>query len=58
MDTKDVEHRRSSVSAATRKSSCDNMRRPCGVAAFDITHYMNGTLESDLEQEYLVPFVR
>lgn len=57
MDTKDLDHRRSSVNVVVKKSCCDNMRRPCGVAAFDITNYMNGKLESDLEQEFSVPFV-
>lgn len=58
MDAKELDHRRSSVSVVMKKPNCDNMRRPCGVAAFDITNYMNGKLESDLEQEYSVPFVR
>lgn len=58
MDTKEVDHRRSSVNVTAKKSSSENMRRPCGVAAFDITKFMNGKLESDLEQEYAVPFVR
>lgn len=57
MDTKELDHRRSSVNVVVKKSSSDNMRRPCGVAAFDITNYLNGKLESDLEQEYSVPFV-
>lgn len=57
MDTKEVDHRRSSVSVFNKKGSNENMRRPCGVAAFDITNYMNGKLDTDLEQEFSVPFV-
>lgn len=58
MDVKELDHRRSSVTPTTKKSNNENMRRPCGVAAFDITNYMNGKLETDLEQEFSVPFVR
>ncbi|XP_018575461.1 dedicator of cytokinesis protein 2 isoform X2 [Anoplophora glabripennis] len=57
MDTKEVDHRRSSVSVFNKKGSNENMRRPCGVAAFDITNYMNGKLDTDLEEEFAVPFV-
>ncbi|VEN37348.1 unnamed protein product [Callosobruchus maculatus] len=57
MDIKECDHRRSSVSGLTKKSNNDNMRRPCGVAAFDITNYMNGKLETDEDQEFAVPFV-
>ncbi|KAJ8931902.1 hypothetical protein NQ314_015171 [Rhamnusium bicolor] len=57
MDTKELDHRRSSVSATVKKNSNENMRRPCGVAAFDITNYMNGKLDTDLDQEFAVPFV-
>lgn len=58
MECKEIDHRRSSVTGMTKKSNNENMRRPCGVAAFDITSYMNGKLESDLEQEFAIPFVR
>lgn len=61
MDTKDTDHRRSSsISSASRKSSniSEGMRRPQGVAAMDITPFMNGKRESDLEQEFAVPFVK
>ncbi|CAH2001464.1 unnamed protein product [Acanthoscelides obtectus] len=57
MDIKECDHRRTSVSGLAKKSSNDNMRRPCGVAAFDITNYMNGKLDTDLDQEFAVPFV-
>lgn len=61
MDTKDSDHKRSSsISSASRKSNntSEGMRRPQGVAAMDITHFMNGKRESDLEQEFAVPFVK
>ncbi|XP_056641342.1 dedicator of cytokinesis protein 1 isoform X3 [Diorhabda sublineata] len=57
MHTKELDHRRSSVSTNYKKSYGENMRRPCGVAAFDITNYMNGKLETDLEQEFAIPFI-
>lgn len=61
MDIKDSDHKRSSsISSISRKSSnnSDGMRRPQGVAAMDITLFMNGKRESDLEQEFAVPFVK
>ncbi|KAG5888711.1 hypothetical protein JTB14_035776 [Gonioctena quinquepunctata] len=57
MDIKELDHRRSSVSLTTKKNYHDNMRRPCGVAAFDITDYMSGKAETDLEREFAIPFV-
>ncbi|CAG9857501.1 unnamed protein product [Phyllotreta striolata] len=57
MDTKEPDHRRSSVSANNKKNYNENMRRPCGVAAFDISPYMNGKLETDLEKEFAIPFI-
>ncbi|XP_072385409.1 dedicator of cytokinesis protein 2 isoform X1 [Diabrotica undecimpunctata] len=57
MDTKELDHRRSSVSTNNKKNYNENMRRPCGVAAFDITLFMNGRRETDLEQEYAIPFI-
>lgn len=57
MDSKEADHRRSSVSTAVnKKNTTEGMRRPFGVAAKDITPLMSGKLESDLEQEYSVPF--
>lgn len=59
MDTKEADNKRnSSVSMLNKKNSNDNMRRPCGVAAMEITNYMNGKLDIDLEQEISIPFVR
>lgn len=57
MDVKEVDHRRSSLSVTSKKSAYENMRRPCGVAAMDITNYINAKLDTDLEQEFAVPFV-
>nr|XP_023016675.1 dedicator of cytokinesis protein 2-like [Leptinotarsa decemlineata] len=57
MDIKELDHRRSSISPPTKKNYSDNMRRPCGVAAFDITDYMNGKSDTDLEREFAIPFV-
>lgn len=58
MDTKELDHRRSSVSTNHKKNYNENMRRPCGVAAFDISSYMSGKLETDLEKEFAIPFIR
>lgn len=63
MDIKDSEHRRSSSISSSNNSRKSNtsdggMRRPQGVAAMDITSFMNGKRESDLEQEFVVPFVK
>lgn len=60
MEAKELELRRSSVSAMNaknNKSYINNMRRPLGVAAMDITNYLSGKLESNLEKEFSVPFV-
>ncbi|CAH1170856.1 unnamed protein product [Phaedon cochleariae] len=57
MDIKELDHRRSSVSVYSKKNYNENMRRPCGVAAFDVTDYMSGKSETDLEREYAIPFV-
>ncbi|XP_030761843.1 dedicator of cytokinesis protein 1 isoform X2 [Sitophilus oryzae] len=57
MDIKEVDHRRSSMSVTSKKNPYENMRRPCGVAAMDITNYINGKLDTDLDQEFSVPFV-
>lgn len=58
MDTKELDHRRSSVNVHRKNNGGEGMRRPFGVAAMEITSYMNGKLESDLEQEFSLPFVR
>ncbi|XP_008197863.2 dedicator of cytokinesis protein 1 isoform X2 [Tribolium castaneum] len=56
MESKEPDHRRSSVSVVNKKGTTDGIRRPFGVAAMEITHFMNGSRESDLEQEFPVPF--
>lgn len=58
MDVKEVDHRRSSLSVTNRKTSYESMRRPCGVAAMDVTSCMHSKLDTDLEKEFAVPFVR
>ncbi|XP_045475282.1 dedicator of cytokinesis protein 1 isoform X5 [Harmonia axyridis] len=58
MEVKEVDHRRSSnATTFNRKSSADNMRRPFGVAAMEITKFMKGGLESDFDKEYPIQFV-
>ncbi|CAH0555295.1 unnamed protein product [Brassicogethes aeneus] len=59
MDAKETDLRRTSVSVLNKsvKNYSDNMRRPLGVAAMDITAYMSGKLDSNLEQEFPVPFI-
>nr|XP_012153465.1 PREDICTED: dedicator of cytokinesis protein 1 isoform X5 [Megachile rotundata] len=43
MEAKDVDHRRSSVAQTNQKTkNSENMRRPFGVAAMDITLYITG----------------
>lgn len=59
MDIKEVDNKRnSSVSFTNKKNSNENMRRPCGVAALEITNYMNGKLDIDMEQEISIPFAQ
>ncbi|XP_019762944.2 dedicator of cytokinesis protein 2 isoform X3 [Dendroctonus ponderosae] len=57
MDVKEVDHRRSSLSVTNRKTSYESMRRPCGVAAMDVTSCMHSKVDTDLEKEFAVPFV-
>ncbi|XP_078053338.1 dedicator of cytokinesis protein myoblast city isoform X1 [Augochlora pura] len=59
MEAKDVDHRRSSVAQTHQKSrSAENMRRPFGVAAMDITLYVTGKLEGDSDHHHFIPFVQ
>lgn len=47
------------MSVMGKKNATDGgMRRPHGVAAMEITPYMNGKRECDLEQEFSVPFIK
>ncbi|XP_031352316.1 dedicator of cytokinesis protein 1-like isoform X2 [Photinus pyralis] len=57
MENKEIDHRRSSMSTNYNKKNCKlEVRKPFGVAAKDITPIMSGKLETDLEQEFVVPF--
>lgn len=59
MYVKEVDYRRSSMSSGgSFKASTDTMRRAFGVAAKDVTGFLSGTLDCDLEQEYAIPFVK
>lgn len=60
MDVKETDHRRSSAMATMSKKGMtdSSMRRPHGVAAMEITSYMNGKSDCNLEQEFSVPFVK
>ncbi|XP_011063239.1 PREDICTED: dedicator of cytokinesis protein 1 isoform X2 [Acromyrmex echinatior] len=59
MEAKEPDHRRSSVTQAnqTKIKSAEIMRRPFGVAAMDITLFITGKLEGDVEQHHFIPFV-
>ncbi|XP_058798317.1 dedicator of cytokinesis protein 1 isoform X2 [Phymastichus coffea] len=58
MEAKEVDHRRSSVVQNSQKpKGQDSMRRPFGIAAMDVTVFINGKLESDSETEYCIPFI-
>lgn len=59
MEAKDADHRRSSVAQINQKiKNTENMRRPFGVAAMDITSYINGKLEGDSDHHHFIPFVQ
>ncbi|XP_023288564.1 dedicator of cytokinesis protein 1 isoform X2 [Orussus abietinus] len=58
MDAKEVDHRRSSIVQNNQKpKNVDDMRRPFGVAAMDITLYITGKLEGDVEHHHFIPFL-
>ncbi|XP_050304413.1 dedicator of cytokinesis protein 1 isoform X2 [Anthonomus grandis grandis] len=57
IDIKEVDHRRSSLNILNKKSAYENMRRPCGVAAMDVTSCINCKFETDMEKEFAIPFV-
>ncbi|XP_066248093.1 dedicator of cytokinesis protein 1 isoform X1 [Euwallacea similis] len=57
MEVKEIDHRRSTMSTTVRKTPYENMRRPCGVAAMDVTGYMHAKYDADLEKEFSIPFV-
>ncbi|XP_017782334.1 PREDICTED: dedicator of cytokinesis protein 1 isoform X3 [Nicrophorus vespilloides] len=58
LENKDtVDHsRRSSTASLLKKEKLEGMRRPLGVAAKDVTIFLNGKFDADLEQEFSVPF--
>ncbi|XP_048268470.1 dedicator of cytokinesis protein 1 isoform X5 [Bombus terrestris] len=59
MEAKDADHRRSSVAQTNQKvKNTENMRRPFGVAAMDITLYISGKLEGDSDHHHFIPFVQ
>lgn len=60
MEAKDLDHRRSSVAHINQNKSrgVESMRRPFGVAAMDITLFITGKLEGDVEQHHFIPFVQ
>lgn len=59
MEAKEIDHRRSSVAHINQRSkSAENMRRPFGVAAMDITLFITGKLEGDVEQHHFIPFIQ
>ncbi|XP_068977306.1 dedicator of cytokinesis protein 1 isoform X3 [Bombus flavifrons] len=59
MEAKDADHRRSSVAQTSQKvKNTENMRRPFGVAAMDITLYITGKLEGDSDHHHFIPFVQ
>ncbi|XP_050483580.1 dedicator of cytokinesis protein 1 isoform X5 [Bombus huntii] len=59
MEAKDADHRRSSVAQTNQKvKNTENMRRPFGVAAMDITLYITGKLEGDSDHHHFIPFVQ
>ncbi|XP_067207394.1 dedicator of cytokinesis protein 1 isoform X4 [Linepithema humile] len=60
MEAKEPDHRRSSVAQINQNKSkgVENMRRPFGVAAMDITLFITGKLEGDVEQHHFIPFIQ
>lgn len=60
MEAKEIDHRRSSIAQNNQKviKSNESMRRPFGVAAMDITLYITGKLEGDVEHHHFIPFVQ
>lgn len=59
MEAKEPDHRRSSVAQLQAKpKNTENMRRPFGVAAMDITLFITGKLEGDVEQHHFIPFIQ
>ncbi|XP_046628912.1 dedicator of cytokinesis protein 1 isoform X2 [Neodiprion virginianus] len=58
MYAKEIDHRRSSILQQNQKQrSSENMRRPFGVAAMDVTLFIAGKLEGDVETHHFIPFL-
>ncbi|XP_014608633.1 PREDICTED: dedicator of cytokinesis protein 1 isoform X1 [Polistes canadensis] len=59
MEAKEIDHRRSSIAQTYQKvKSNESMRRPFGVAAMDITPYITGKSEGDVEYHHFIQFVQ
>ncbi|XP_069695131.1 dedicator of cytokinesis protein 1 isoform X3 [Periplaneta americana] len=56
MEVRDPDHRRSSH--VPKKVHADGMRRPFGVAAMDVTLYINGKIEGNEEEHHFIPFLQ
>ncbi|KAL7286180.1 hypothetical protein TKK_0019548 [Trichogramma kaykai] len=57
MEVKEIDQRRSGSSQNQKNKDQENMRRPFGVAAMDVTVFINGKLEGDPEVEHYIPFL-
>lgn len=44
-------------SPAQQQQRGEMLRRPCGIAAMDVTDYLNGRFETDEEKQHFVPFL-
>jgi hypothetical protein len=56
MEARDPDHRRSSH--VPKKAHAEGMRRPFGVAAMDVTLYINGKIEGNEEEHHFIPFLQ
>ncbi|GFG33105.1 hypothetical protein Cfor_10663, partial [Coptotermes formosanus] len=56
MEVRDPDHRRSSH--VPKKVHAEGMRRPFGVAAMDVTLYINGKIEGNEEEHHFIPFLQ
>ncbi|XP_014208352.1 dedicator of cytokinesis protein 1 isoform X2 [Copidosoma floridanum] len=57
MEAKEMDHKRCSIMPNQKSKHQDCMRRPFGIAAMDVTIFINGKLESDPEVEHCLPFL-
>ena len=49
--------RRTALLPIQQTSTSESLRRPCGVAAMDVTEFLSGRLETNEEKQHFVPFV-